>query len=53
MSKIDSILRAATAAIGALVLTATMVGAAVGPARAVETAPLAYAQAQDADRANA
>lgn len=36
--------RIATAAVGALVLTTACVGAAVGPAHAVETAP-AYAQA--------
>ena len=34
------------AAIGAIVLAATSVGAAVGPARAVETAPAALAAAQ-------
>jgi hypothetical protein len=33
------------AAIGAIVLTATSVGAAVGPARAVETAPTGLADA--------
>jgi len=32
------------AALGALLLTVTFVGAAVGPARMVETAPVAYAQ---------
>jgi hypothetical protein len=34
------------AALGALVLAATSIGAAVGPARAVETAPVALAAAQ-------
>ena len=34
----------ATAAVGALVLTTTAITAAVGPARAAETAPTAYAQ---------
>jgi hypothetical protein len=33
------------AAIGAVVLAATSIGAAVGPARAVETAPAALAAA--------
>jgi hypothetical protein len=44
--------RAATAAIGALVLTFVTVGAAVGPARVAETSPVAVAQSQVADRAN-
>ncbi len=42
----SDIQRMAVAAVGALILTTTAVGAAVGPARAVETAPLAYAQLQ-------
>ncbi|HWH16880.1 MAG TPA: hypothetical protein VNT77_00855 [Allosphingosinicella sp.] len=48
MFKFDhiDIQRIAVAAIGALILTTTAVGAAVGPARAVETAPVVYAQAQ-------
>jgi hypothetical protein len=44
--------RVATAAIGALILTTVSVGAAVGPARSVETSPVVYAQSQVADRAN-
>ena len=46
--------RIATAAAGALVLTAACVGAAVGPARAIETSPAftlaAAAPASDAAR---
>ena len=42
----------AIAAIGAAVFTATAVGAAVGPARAIETAPVAYAQVQASVQAN-
>jgi hypothetical protein len=34
--------------IGALILAATSIGAAVGPARAIETSPIAYAQASQA-----
>ena len=45
--------QSAIAAIGAVILTVTAVGAAVGPARAIETAPVAYAQAQAADAVNA
>ena len=37
--------RIAVAAVGAVILTATAVGAAVGPARALETAPVQYAEA--------
>ena len=37
--------RAAFAAIGALFFTITAVGAAVGPARVAETAPVVYAEA--------
>lgn len=37
--------RAALAAIGALVFTTTAIGAAVGPARLAETAPVVYAKA--------
>ncbi len=44
--------RVATAAVGALIFTIVSVGAAVGPARSVETSPIAYAQSQVADRAN-
>ncbi|WP_158703049.1 hypothetical protein [Allosphingosinicella vermicomposti] len=37
--------RTATAILGTFVLTTTFVGAAIGPARAVETAPVTYAAA--------
>ena len=43
--------RTATAALGALVLTTTAVTAAVGPARAVETTPIAQLQVADEARA--
>ncbi len=43
--------RIATAAVGALVLTTACVGAAVAPARAVETTPIVYAVIQPADLA--
>lgn len=42
MSKIKE---GAVAAIAALILTATAVGAAVGPARSLETSPVVYADA--------
>jgi hypothetical protein len=51
----DKILRAATAAVGALILTTVSVGAAVGPARTAETTPvyaLALSTAQSAVQAN-
>lgn len=48
----DNIIKVATSALGALILSTTLVGAAVGPARAVETAPAAYAQAQASDQAH-
>ena len=35
-----------TAAVGALILSATAVTAAVGPARAIETGPALYAQTE-------
>lgn len=41
----SDIQRAATAVIGTFVLTTTFVGAAVGPARAIETAPVVAAAA--------
>ena len=44
--------RVATAAVGALILTIVSVGAAVGPARSVETSPVAYAQSHVAVSAN-
>ena len=44
--------RIAMAAVGALFLTTVSVGAAVGPARAAETAPVMVAQAPVAEAAN-
>jgi len=41
------------AMVGALLLTATAVGAAVGPARALETAPVSLAQAPVSGQAQA
>lgn len=52
MFDFDKITSVALSAIGALVFTTTLVGAAVGPARAVETVPVVYAQAQAAGQAN-
>ena len=51
MFKLDriDIQRIAAAAVGALFLTTAFVGAAVAPARAVETGPLLYAQSADVD----
>ena len=43
MVNFDHIRQTALAALFSIVFTATAVGAAVGPARAVETAPVAYA----------
>lgn len=40
MFNMDQLGRAALSAIGAFILTATFVGAAVGPARVIETAPV-------------
>jgi hypothetical protein len=40
----DNFKQTAIAVIGSAILTITAVGAAVGPARAIETAPVAYAQ---------
>jgi hypothetical protein len=44
--------RNAAAAVAALILSTTAVGAAVGPARAVETSPVVYAQLQAGTQAN-
>jgi hypothetical protein len=49
----DNLKQNAIAAVGAAILTFTTVGAAVGPARAIETAPVSYAQVQTAADANA
>ena len=46
MFDIEAIKIGAVAAIAALVLTVTSVGAAVGPALAIETAPVQVAAAQ-------
>ena len=47
MFKFDTVdlQRIAVAAVGALILTTTFVGAAVAPARAIETAPAVSLQA--------
>jgi hypothetical protein len=44
--------RVATAVLGALAFTAVSVGAAVGPARLAETAPVAVAAVSVAGQAN-
>ena len=50
----DEITRVALATIGALALTTVSVGAAVGPARAIETTPVAaFAEAAIAGQAHA
>jgi hypothetical protein len=46
MIGMDKIVQGVIASVAAVLLTATAVGAAVGPARAVETAPIALAGAQ-------
>lgn len=46
MFDLDNLKQGVIAAIGAIILTATAVGAAVGPARAVETAPILVAAVQ-------
>ncbi len=52
MFNYDKIRESAAAAVCAILLTATAVSAAVGPARAVETASVQYVQAQASDSAN-
>jgi hypothetical protein len=49
----DKIKHEAIAALGAAIFTFTAVGAAVGPARAVETAQIVYVQADVSGHANA
>jgi hypothetical protein len=46
MFDLDNLKQGAVAALGAIVLTATAVGAAVGPARVAETASVQVAAAQ-------
>jgi hypothetical protein len=46
MAKISGFGQGVLATFGAIVLTATAVSAAVGPARAVETAPISLVAAQ-------
>ena len=48
----DNFKQTAITIIGTVILTATAVGAAVGPARAVETAPVYYAQLSSGGQAN-
>jgi hypothetical protein len=45
MLNVEKLQKSAAAAVAALVLTTTFVTAAVGPARAAETAPVASSQA--------
>ncbi|HEY0113309.1 MAG TPA: hypothetical protein VGB59_09185 [Allosphingosinicella sp.] len=45
MNNLGNIGQTVTAALGALLLTVTAVGAAVGPARAVETGPVSLVAA--------
>ena len=45
--------RTAAAMVAALIFSSVMVGAAVGPAGALENSPVAYAQVQIADQAHA
>jgi hypothetical protein len=53
MFDLDKVQRTAAALVAALVFSSVSVGAAVGPARAVEKAPAVYAQAQVQDQAHA
>jgi hypothetical protein len=53
MSTIGNINQSLLAAVGAIILTATSVGAAVGPARAVETAPAGLVAAPVSGQAQA
>ena len=48
----EKIRESALAAVGAIILSTIAVGAAVGPARALETAPVVYAQLDTAGTAN-
>ena len=52
MFNMEKFARVATAAVAALVLSTTVVGAAVGPARVLETSPI-EAPAEDSGRLNA
>jgi hypothetical protein len=49
----DNFKQTAITIVGTIILTATAVGAAVGPARAVETAPVYYAQLPASSALNA
>ena len=53
MFNFGKITQTVRATFGAIVLSATAVGAAVGPARAVETAPVELAAAQVSGQVNA
>ena len=53
LSTVTTINQSLLAAVGAIILTATSVGAAVGPARAVETAPAGLATAPVSGQAQA
>ena len=52
MFNYDQFIRVATAAVGALILSAVSVGAAVGPAYSPATGTAAYATVVDGTRAN-
>ena len=52
MFNLDKAQRTVAAIVAALIFTTVSVSAAVGPARAVETAPVLYAQVQAAGQAN-
>ena len=53
MVYMGTVKQAAMATLGAIVLTATAVGAAVGPARAVETTPVSLVAADISGQARA
>lgn len=52
MPSTDTILRVTASALGALFFTTITIAAAAGPARAVETTPVVYAQAAAVTQAN-
>ncbi len=52
MFDFEKLQRIALSAVGALILSSAAIAAAVGPARAIETAPVVYAAAQVANQAN-
>jgi hypothetical protein len=50
--QLNQLNRAALAMLGSLILTTTFVGAAVGPARAIETSPVVASAAQSSVQAS-